>query len=1192
MAKEVGFTIVVKGTDQQLKKIGLLEQELKRLSVQRGELIKKSKTGIGLTKEEQVELGKLTVKTKELSDQKRRTTTQIKLTNDSIKAATGSYNKLVLQNKRLVDQLRKLPDPLGKNRKQFQSLSGQINSNTDKLKKMDAAMGRQQRTVGNYSSALKGLKNSFVAAGAAALAAFGARRIFSAMEQFGDQLADVRKTTGLTTDEIDRLTKVLQQIDTRTSVINLLKIAEAAGRLGIAEKDIAGFTETVDKAVVALGDTLEGDAEQIATDLGKISSVFRVEETFGVAEGINKIGSALNELGANTKANERFIVDFTKRLGAIAPLANISAADVLGLGATLDEFGQRTEASSTAVGKLIKNLGQDVPKFAEVAGLSIEDFSEILREDANEAFLLVLEGAQSTDKGVFALTETLENLGITSERAAGVAGVLTAQVERLRENQELSNKAFEEGTSLTTEFEIKNETLAASVAKLGKEFLAVVQDSRLIEFFNNVVKVLVRITQGIKSFIGGQEELQKSTADLFIENNKLISQSKDLIGQYKELSEKAELTADESFKLQQVTRELSDIFGDSVVEIDKETGALTLNIEAIKQQILLRQALQSDQSQELIADKLRLETRLKQIEEDKKFLDTLRQREDVNLTLIALTNQQTDESLGAAKASVDLEFQISKLSTAEQKLADQINNAKNRIISQTIAERDLEEVNESLLESGLDLDAMAKLLAQTSGDTTDRIIGDSDKLTKEIIKNNNTILALQRQLIDSEFTIIEESDQKKRDIEIERFKREKEDLQAQKGEVVAINDTIDALIESKEKEHVNRLQEIDNDAAKVSQVNQLKNITLEEQIAVNAAAESEGTEKEKQQAKLNVQLEFAKKRLELLEASGEAESTEVQLQIEKLKALIIELTEVTEEDEVTGVAKLFSITDEEAELLINKSLELAKAISDAVFQVQKEALARQTALRIKKVQQEADTELKILRNRLDKGIISEEQFKQQKEKIDQEANQKQLAAEKEDFNKRKRIDLLQVIINTALAVTKAIAQFGPPPSPPGIIAIASAVALGAIQAGVIASKKFKKGGELVGPSHEQGGIKAGSVEFEGGEGVVNKQSMRSSDRMTITGTPRQIASEINAYKGYGVRFPGSNKKMFAHGGTVPTPNILPAASPGEFDSPEILTRQEVGELIVEGLNDQTIQVVETDITDTQNDVAIIEALSE
>ena len=81
-----------------------------------------------------------------------------------------------------------------------------------------------------------------------------------------------------------------------------------------------------------------------------------------------------------------------------------------------------------------------------------------------------------------------------------------------------------------------------------------------------------------------------------------------------------------------------------------------------------------------------------------------------------------------------------------------------------------------------------------------------------------------------------------------------------------------------------------------------------------------------------------------------------------------------------------------------------------------------------------------------------------------------------------------------------------------------------IQYAKISATKYEgaMGGLLVGPSHANGGIKyaygGNIVELEGGEGVINKRSLASGDVLSLTGTPMQIASDLNSYKGYGVRF--------------------------------------------------------------------------
>ena len=69
-----------------------------------------------------------------------------------------------------------------------------------------------------------------------------------------------------------------------------------------------------------------------------------------------RVGSTVNELGAASTANEGYIVDFTKRLAGVAPQANISIQNVMGYGATLDQFGQQCETSGTAMSQAITGM--------------------------------------------------------------------------------------------------------------------------------------------------------------------------------------------------------------------------------------------------------------------------------------------------------------------------------------------------------------------------------------------------------------------------------------------------------------------------------------------------------------------------------------------------------------------------------------------------------------------------------------------------------------------------------------------------------------------------------------------------------------------------------------------------------------------------------------------------------------------
>lgn len=65
---------------------------------------------------------------------------------------------------------------------------------------------------------------------------------------------------------------------------------------------------------------------------------------------------------------------------------------------------------------------------------------------------------------------------------------------------------------------------------------------------------------------------------------------------------------------------------------------------------------------------------------------------------------------------------------------------------------------------------------------------------------------------------------------------------------------------------------------------------------------------------------------------------------------------------------------------------------------------------------------------------------------------------KRQFNITKAVNIAEAAIDGAKAVTRAIAQFGPPPSPLGIAGIISAGAITGLQIAAIASRRFEGGG--------------------------------------------------------------------------------------------------------------------------------------
>ena len=295
------------------------------------------------------------------------------------------------------------------------------------------------------------------------------RKAVDEFNKFDDQVADVMKTTGMTKDEVLELDKRLQKINTRTAQDELLGLGRVAGKLGITGvEDVEGFVRAADKINVALSEDLGGDAEQAINEIGKLTDIFKLKDEFGIEQSMLKVGSAINSLGAASTANEGYLVEFTKRMAGVAPAANVSIDQVLGLGATLDQFGQTSEVSSSTISAVLTDMFKSPGEYAAIAGMKIEDFNDLLAKDSNEAFIKFLEGLNGNNDGLGAMANKLEGLGLAGKRSVSVLGVLSSNTQTLREQQALSAAEFEKGTSLQDEFNIKNETAQAKLEKSEK----------------------------------------------------------------------------------------------------------------------------------------------------------------------------------------------------------------------------------------------------------------------------------------------------------------------------------------------------------------------------------------------------------------------------------------------------------------------------------------------------------------------------------------------------------------------------------------------------------------------------------------------------------------------------------------------------------------------------------------------------
>lgn len=286
---------------------------------------------------------------------------------------------------------------------------------------------------------------------------------FASMDQ---EMANVRKFTGMSEAQVRELNEAFQSIDTRSSREQLNKLAQEAGRLGLSsQEDVLGFVRAADKINVALDDL--GDGATLT--LSKLTGIFGDKERFGVEQSLLKTGSAINELSQSCSASAPYIADFAKRMGGVGVQANLTVSQIIGLGAVLDSLGLEVEASSTAVSQVLVRMMQDPAKYAKAAGLEIESFSRLLREDANEALLTFL-GALNHAGGMDVLAPMFADMGENGSRAITTLSSLAKNIDLVRQRQQEAAVAFEEGISIDKEFDVQNNTVQASLEKAQKRF--------------------------------------------------------------------------------------------------------------------------------------------------------------------------------------------------------------------------------------------------------------------------------------------------------------------------------------------------------------------------------------------------------------------------------------------------------------------------------------------------------------------------------------------------------------------------------------------------------------------------------------------------------------------------------------------------------------------------------------------------
>ncbi|MFZ4545876.1 MAG: phage tail tape measure protein [Bacteroidales bacterium] len=924
---------------------------------------------------------------------------------NNIKSIKGEMNKLVNEQKRMT---------VGS--KEYVAAAKEIKNLNGIIAKHNAELRSSESSWKSLKGAADGFNRYFamVTAGIATVTglALSIGSLMSNNSKLSDSMADVAKSTGLSITEVKDLNKELRKIDTRTSREDLLNLAYVAGKLGYSAKnDIIGFVKAADQIGVALSKDLGGNVEDAVNNLGKIADVFKVKDQYGIEDALLKTGSAINSLGAASTANEAYIVDFTKRLGGIAPQAGISVQNVMGLAATLDQLGQQTETSATAVGQLLTKMFAKPGEFAKIAGLNVKDFSSLLKKDANQALILFLQGLQKNKGGLTELAGKFSDLGVDGSRSIGVIGALANNIGILTSSQKLSNVEFEKGTSLTNEFNIKNDNMASNLEKVKRALLSAFVNSSVMDGLDTIVKTMA----------GWFEiPMSKKLAEERIQVNMLASEMLD-----------ANTSAETRNKLYNELKGLAPQVVEGINQENIALDSLRINLEKYNEQminkiIIQKQQEKIDKANETVAENR--EDRLKQETEVRKKLAQLyaeaSKRDkaaamDINKinTDPALSILQKAEAVN--KFIFDYQKTNNKVLAAPGSLVGNLNMLKiyseEEAAAQMKVNEALNEKNQLYKDLGLNTKTVATATAANNVKTADEA-NLTDDTTDSATALKDAFAELSKQITDL-------------DVQINNAIKSRNLPLAQK-----------LLIEKKAAEQLlETYKEVKAQLGKGWDMTKRNKGSIDILTSIGSKG-VKSTAKDKDGNPL-------KMRTTGLEAATPEEAAQA-----------VQDRVVAEEQAVQDRV----VAEEQA------ASELAAQKKEAMFQAATEL--NDTIFTIVKNRQQAefDREMSLIEKKrkaeLDNKNLTEAQKAAINEKYDKQAS----ALKAKQFKKNQNASMLQAAINGALGITKTFAFYGF--TPPGWVAAAAQAAATLMQIAVIKSTpvpEFSQGGYTLSSNSNQ-----------------------------------------------------------------------------------------------------------------------------
>ncbi|CAI9673192.1 phage tail tape measure protein [Elizabethkingia anophelis] len=414
----------------------------------------------------------------------------------------NTFNNVSRITRRLEQELRRLPpgtrefietaEQLRRARSRLQEVRDEINNVSNSTQRATGFLGFFRNGIIQLGETFRQVFTADLASRFFDLIISKGKETVDQLLKIADAMTDVQKTSGMSLDQVKQLWDDFDKMDTRTSKMDRLKIAEIGGRLGVPIAEMKSFVQEIDKAYVALGDSFEGGLEGVVDQLGKVKNLFETTKTMSYSEAINRVGSAMNVLAAQGVASEGNIAQFTMRVGTLPDAVKPAIDKVLGLGAAFEESGIDAQIASSGFSNFMKVAGENIKAFAYSMHMSEKDAKNLLNTKPEEFFLRFAQGMKGLKADETA--KVLESLGLNSLEVQKAIGAAANNTDKFRESMKTAAVEMNKMTSLQDEFNQKNNNAPAILEKLKNAWNDIFTSTNIINKFEWIIQLIGYLT--------------------------------------------------------------------------------------------------------------------------------------------------------------------------------------------------------------------------------------------------------------------------------------------------------------------------------------------------------------------------------------------------------------------------------------------------------------------------------------------------------------------------------------------------------------------------------------------------------------------------------------------------------------------------------------------------------------------------